>query len=80
MKAYKIFLNGTESVLNAAKGNIDDPYAYYEGTENYAFSNGRTAQKVVNDHKRNCVQQGLMLEGLQFQVIPGEFVPYEVAE
>jgi len=74
MRCYKIFLNGNESVLNTAHGNLNDPYAI-EG--DYAFSNGRTAQKVVNDHKRNCVRQGLMLEGLQFQVIPGDFVPYE---
>lgn len=73
MKAYKIFLNGNESVLNTAHGNMSDPYA----TGEYAFSNGRTAQKIVNDHKRNCVRQGLTFEGLQFQVIPGEFVPYE---
>jgi len=75
MKAYKIFINGNESVLNTAHGNLNDPYAIE--SIGYAFSNGRTAQKIVNDHKRNCVQQGLMLEGLQFQVIPGEFVPYE---
>jgi hypothetical protein len=73
MKVYKIYLNGFPSVINCIEGNITDPY----DSKDYAFSNGRTAQKVLRDHKRACVQAGLDISMCQFTIVRGEFVPEE---
>ena len=72
MKAYKICLNGMPCVINYAEGNITDPY---EPTD-YAFSNGRTAQKVLRKYKRMCVSDGLDISLCQFTIECGEFIPY----
>lgn len=77
--AYKIYLNGEESVLNIAKGNRCDPWVLH-GLPSYAFSNGRTAQKVLREHKLTCVEAGLSLDNLTFTIEKGEFVPFEETE
>jgi len=74
--AYKIYLNGEESVLNIAKGNRTDPYVLSGQGDSYAFSNGRLCQKALNEYKRIVVKAGHSLANLNFTIEKGEFVPY----
>lgn len=76
MLLYKILINGSDSVINIAEGDVIDPYT----KRDWAFSTGRKAQAAVKFFKAESVRVGRSLENCLFTIQKGEFVPYEEAE